>query len=151
MSFCAQVLWSYFVKFFPNYYMACDATVCKSHVLNFSFLVTYCQYLGIQFVYWLCTFLRFIYLFWGRGGAERKGETPKQALHCQHRARHGASTHALWDRDLSRNQVIHPTNRATQTPWLCILEFFCEFSYFSNFIVCFLGFFTYNHTLLSLL
>ena len=34
-------------------------------------------------------FLKFIYLLGGWGG-ERKKEDPKQAPHCQHRARHGA-------------------------------------------------------------
>ena len=35
------------------------------------------------------------------GGAESK--TPKQALHCQQRARRGARSHELWGHDLSWN------------------------------------------------
>ena len=40
----------------------------------------------------------------GEGQRERERENPKQALHCQHRARHGAQTHEPGDHDLSRNQ-----------------------------------------------
>ena len=45
---------------------------------------------------------------WGRG-REREGEreNPKQALHCQHRDRHGAQTHELGDHDLSPSQILN--------------------------------------------
>ena len=38
---------------------------------------------------------------------ERKGENPKQALHCQHRAQHRARTHEPSDHDLRLNQLSH--------------------------------------------
>ena len=43
------------------------------------------------------------------GGAERERETqnPKQALGCQHRARRGAQTHGLQDRDLSQSRLLN--------------------------------------------
>ena len=43
-------------------------------------------------------------------GAERERETqnPKDAPDCQHRAGHGARTHELRDRDLSRSQTLNP-------------------------------------------
>ena len=50
-----------------------------------------------------------------RGGAETEGhriQSRLQALSCQHKARHGAQTHKLWDHDLSSsrtlNQLSHP-------------------------------------------
>ena len=50
-------------------------------------------------------FLKWIYLFC-------EGENPKQAPHCQHRARRGAQTHEPRDRDLSwsrtLNRLSHP-------------------------------------------
>ena len=59
-------------------------------------------------------FLMFIY-FWERqrqsmsgGGAEREGDriwNRLRALSCQHRARHGARTHKLWDHDPSQSQT----------------------------------------------
>ena len=49
-------------------------------------------------------FLTFIYLFLHRERAgEGQREKPKQALHCQHRARRGARTHKPWGHDLSQN------------------------------------------------
>ena len=47
---------------------------------------------------------------------ERERENPKQVLHCQHRACHGAQIHKTWDHDLSRNQELDTTNWATQVP-----------------------------------
>ena len=53
----------------------------------------------------------FIYFERERGKAQaeegqtvRERENPKQAPHCQHRARHGTWTHQPWDHDLSGNQ-----------------------------------------------
>ena len=48
----------------------------------------------------------------GDGQKERERENPKQAPHCQCRARQGAQTHELWDHDLRQswtlNQLSHP-------------------------------------------
>ena len=43
----------------------------------------------------------------GKGQRERERQNPKQALSCQHRARHGAQTHEPRDRDLSRSQTLN--------------------------------------------
>ena len=60
--------------------------------------------------------LMFIY-FWDRqrlsmnGGGSERGRhriwSRFQALSCQHRARRGAGTHALWDHDLSRSRMLN--------------------------------------------
>ena len=74
-------------------------------------------YFFIFFIFFLF-FLTFIY-FWDRerqsmntGGAERERERHRiqnrlQALSSQHRARRGARTHGLRDRDLSRSQMLN--------------------------------------------
>ena len=56
---------------------------------------------------------------WGKGRARGRHRiwSRLQALSCQHRARHGAQTHTLWDGDLSRSQMLnYLTNWATQAP-----------------------------------
>ena len=48
-------------------------------------------------------------------GRERGRQNPKQALHCQHKAQHGAQTHELRDYELSQSRMLtllsHPGKR----------------------------------------
>ena len=67
--------------------------------------------------------LHFIYLFWEREresvheqgrGRERERENPKQAVHCQRRARQGAGTVRSWPEPKSRVGCL--TDWPTQAP-----------------------------------
>ena len=67
--------------------------------------------MGIWYLNYFSLSFKFIYFERDRdcmseGGAERgrERENPKQALHCQHRARCRVQTHKLRDGDLSQNQ-----------------------------------------------
>ena len=78
------------------------------------------QYFLLLFFINLITYLSIIYLFilldrereWGQ--AEREGENPEQALHCQHGARHGVQSYQPWDYAQSRNQ--EPNAQLTESP-----------------------------------
>ena len=80
-------------------------------------------FLLIFLMFMFVNFLKCFYLFLkeretehergrGRGRGRHRIWSRLQALSCQHRARHGAQTHKLWDHDLNRsqtlNQLSHP-------------------------------------------
>ena len=72
----------------------------------------------------------------GRGRERRRHriQSRLQALSCQHRARHGAWTHKLWDHDLSQswtlNRLTHPGAPDFWNFYFLIFFFFLHFIYF---------------------
>ena len=75
---------------------------------------------------------------WAGEGQREKGrhriQSSLQVLSCQHRARHGARTHELWDHDLSWSWMLNLLSHLGAPIHLFfILQFFFKF-FFSTFI-----------------